>query len=96
MFSTLLGIFFFVLSLFALVVSLLNHWFLSQGKLHISYPLIIIACTCYTIIETMLALRDPVQMGVMVFGIGNIWAVIMACKGLKRLKEKEKEKNENN
>lgn len=91
MFSTPLGIFFFVLSLFALIISLLNHWFLSQGKLHISYPLIILACTCYIVIETMLAFRDPVQMGIMVFGVGNIWAITMACKGLKRLKKKRDE-----
>lgn len=95
-FST-LAIFFWVISIFAACVSLTNHWFLSQGKLHLSYPLIIVACTCYIVVETIIALRDPVQLGIMVFNLTNLWAIIMATKGLLRLREekKEKEKNEN-
>lgn len=90
-----LTVFFWVLSIFAACVSLTNHWFLSKGKLHISYPLIIIACTCYIIVETILALRDPVQLGILVFNLTNLWAIIMALKGLMRLKEeKEKKKDE--
>jgi len=89
-----LGLFIFVLSCFAASMSLINHWFLSKGKLHVSYPVIIVACICYIIIETILALRDPVQMGIFVFNITNVWAIIMATKGLLRLKEEKK--NENN
>jgi len=80
------------LSIFASCVSFLNHWFLSQGKLHISYRLIITACVCYAIIDTLLALRDPAQMGILVFNIGNIWAITMALRGLKRIKKRENNK----
>lgn len=83
------------MSTFAACVSLINNWFLSKGKLHVSYPLIILACTCYIIIETILAFRDPVQMGIFVFNITNFWAIIMAIRGLIRLREEEKRKRQN-
>lgn len=93
MFTTSLGIFFFVLSLFASLISLANHWFLSRGMLHVSYPLIMVACTCYIVIETIIAFRDPVQMGIFVFNLVNLWAIIMAAKGLIRLKKEKREKS---
>jgi uncharacterized membrane protein len=91
-----LTIFFWVLSIFAACVSFTNHWFLSKGKLNISYPLIIVACTCYIIVETILALRDPVQLGILVFNLTNLWAIIMATKGLMRLRKEEEENGRNN
>jgi uncharacterized membrane protein len=81
----------FLLSCVAASFSMMNHWFLSKGKLNYSYPLIICACSCYIVIETYLAIRDPVQLGVLVFNFVNLWAIVMAVKGLLRLKEKQKE-----
>lgn len=82
----------FFLTLIAVSVSMFNHWNLSKGRLNKVYPGIIVACSLYIIIETILALRDPVQSSVLLFHITNVWAIIMAIKGwakIKDLKEKE-------
>jgi len=84
--------FFTILTFIVICLSLTNSWFLSQGKLKVSYPLIIAICSLCIIIETTLALRDPTQIGILMFDITNTWSIIMATKGLARIKEEEKDK----
>ena len=66
-----------------------NHYNLSKGNLKLAYKIAIVAYSLYAAIETSLALRDPQQISVMLFNIVNIWAIAMAVKGLKRLKQEE-------
>jgi uncharacterized membrane protein len=41
----------------------------------------------YFIIETSLALNNPEQIGILIFNILNVWAFVMAAKGLLRLRQ---------
>ena len=70
-------------------LQLYNHYNLSKGNLKLAYKIAIVAYSLYAAIETSLALRDPQQISVMLFNIVNIWAIAMAVKGLKRLKQEE-------
>lgn len=86
------AIFITILTLVVVPANMIAQWFLSKGKLYLAYPLLIFVYVLYIIIETFLALRDPAQTSVLLFNIVNIWAAIMAWKGLQRLKKSENEK----
>lgn len=86
------GIFITLLSLVTVVLAMVNHWNLSNAKLHLVYPLVIVNCILYIVVETWVALRDPEQIGLLLSDLTNLWGILMAGKGWFLLKEKEKEK----
>lgn len=63
----------------------LNFYWLSKGR--ISYRLMIAIYLGFGTVEAWLAARDPFQFSVMLFVALDLWAILMAYKGL--LKERE-------
>lgn len=64
----------------------LYQWLLSTGDLRRAYKIAIIVYLGYIIVETDLALRHPDQFNIIIFNAVNVWSIIMAVKGLRRLK----------
>lgn len=81
------SLFLLVMTLLSVALQIANHWFLSKGRLEISYPLTILVYICCTVLETFLALRDPTQWSIILFVPMYLWAIIMAVKGMLRLRE---------
>jgi len=85
-----LGTFLLILTIVVISLSFINHWNLSHGRLHITYPLTIVTLLIYMTIETTIALRDSVQYSMLLFNVINTWGILMAIRGIRRLK-REKE-----
>lgn len=84
------------LCILILFTSPLRFWFQSKGQLWITYRLDLFVFTCYTILETYLALTNPSQIALLLMNLINVWALICAVKGILRLKREEKDaKNKN-
>lgn len=81
-----------ILSLLVVGIAAFKFWYLSDGNLWLTYRLDLVVYTAYTILETYLALRDPSQTSLLLMNIINIWALMMAVKGIMRLKKEEKKK----
>ena len=69
------------------ILQFINHWCIGHGKMYLSYRISMVSYSCYFVVESILALRDPTQRSIMVFNIVNAWAFFMAYKGYKRLKQ---------
>jgi hypothetical protein len=82
MFELYLGI-----ALTVIPLQLINHWAISEQRMHVVYPLSIVVYTLYFVAETMLALSKPEQLPVMLFNLVNAWGFFMACRGWRRLKK---------
>lgn len=82
-------VFFWISAIFIVGLQYFHHKFLGDGKLKQAYPLAIVIYTSYAIVETILALTQPSQMGILVFNLVNGWALYNAVKGLRRLKREE-------
>lgn len=76
-----------LLTIFTIAVNVINHWCISQQKMHKVYCFSMIVYVGYIIIETLLAFRHPEQKSILLFNITNIWALMMAIKGYFRLKK---------
>jgi len=83
-------IFFLIPSSITVILSVLSHWNLSKGNNKLVYTLNLFIYAMYFIIETTLALNNPEQIGIILFNILNVWAFIMAAKGLLRLRKENK------
>lgn len=68
----------------------IHQWVLSKGNLRVSYRMAIGVYIGYIIVETTLALRNPEQLHILVFNTVNVWGIVMAIKGLLRLKREER------
>lgn len=79
-----------ILTPLVVIIQFYNHWCYSKGKLNLAYPLSMLAYSIYTIIETIIALRDPSQLSIMLFNLVNIWGFLMAFRGYMRLKKENK------
>lgn len=80
------AIFLLLMTLLSVGLQVANHWYLSKGKLELSYPLTILVYICCTVLETYLAFRDPSQWSIILFVPMYIWAIVMAVKGIVRLR----------
>ena len=89
------AIFVTAMSIVAVTMQILNHWLLSKGSLKSHHITTIVVATFYIVIETSLALRDPAQISIMLFNIVNVWMLIMAVKGLRRISRLENDKMSN-
>lgn len=87
-----IGTILLILTVIVISMQFINHWNLSHGRLHITYPLTIVILLTYMVIETTIALRDSVQYSMLLFNVINLWGIIMAVKGIRRLK-RESNKN---
>jgi micrococcal nuclease len=67
-----------------------TQWQISKGNLRLGYPLLMFVYCLYIAIETILALRDPEQISILLFDVVNVWAFFMAFKGYVRLKNLDK------
>lgn len=85
--------FFLIGALITVALNVLAHWNMSKGNMKVVYVLNLFVYASYFIIETSLAFNNPEQIGILLFNLLNIWAFIMAVKGLVRLR---KEKNSGN
>lgn len=81
--------YFWIFSAFIVSIQVINHWNYGKGRLHISYPLSIIAFSCYLVLETQLALNNPDQTGILLFNITNAWGLFNAIKGFVRLRNEK-------
>ena len=79
------------LATFVVGLQLFNHWNLSRGNLKLAYPLIIAIAVSNVIVDIYLTLIHPEQSGVLIYSIANLWAIIMAAKGIMRLKKEQKD-----
>lgn len=79
--------FFLLASIFTVILSVFSHWNLSKGNTKVVYSLNLFIYAMYFIIETSLALNNPEQIGILIFNILNVWAFVMAAKGLLRLRQ---------
>jgi hypothetical protein len=79
-------LFLWIMTISVVSIQFVNHWFFSKGRLRISYSLSIVAYSLYIIIETIIALRDPAQLSILLFNVVNFWGLLMAIKGLRRLR----------
>ena len=89
------AVFITAMSIIAVIFQFFNHWLLSKGELKKHHITTIIVATFYIIIETSLALREPSQIGIMLFNIVNVWMLIMAIKGLRRLSKLKRDELSN-
>lgn len=74
-----------------IILQFINHWNLSKGKLMLVYPLTIVVGVSNIILDAIIAIYNPELSGMVLYTISNIWSIIMATKGLLRLR---KEKND--
>ena len=75
------------LSILIVLLAVIKFWYLSNGRLYMTYRLDLVIFTLYSILETFLGLRDPSQWSVLFMNIVNFWAIIMAIKGIIRLQK---------
>lgn len=68
----------------AVILQLLNFYMLSAGKIISVYYLTAIVAVLYGITETWVAMRDPDQLEILLFVGLDIWAFLMATRGLIR------------
>lgn len=80
-----------LLAIFVVGLQFLNHWNLSKGNLKLAYPLIILIAISNIIVDVYLTFIHPEQFGVLVYTFANIWAIWMAWKGMKRIKDCKEE-----
>ena len=85
------AVFLFILTVATIALQGANHWYMSKGRLNVSYPLTILAYFCCTVMETYLALRDPEQWSIIMFVPMYLWAMLMAAKGMWRLHKEKKD-----
>ena len=74
-----------VLSIIILILSLIKFWKLSKGNLKLTYQLDLIVFPCYIILETIVALNHSSQSSLLFMNVINVWAIVMAIKGLIRV-----------
>jgi hypothetical protein len=78
-----------LLILTTVILQLINFWILSQGKLETSFKLLLVIYSGLIVVELALAARDlATQWSVALYVIVDAWAILMALRGLKRLKNK--------
>lgn len=76
------------LSAIALILSIINYYFLSKNR--IVYPIMISICLCYIILDISLAMRHGEQKALLVFVLLNAYAIAMLTKGWRK-KSNEKQ-----
>jgi hypothetical protein len=79
------GILISFITLLIVVISAINHWFLSKGNLSVSYKLIVIIYLLCIILDSCLGFFDINLRGLLLFLPTHFWAILMALKGLKRI-----------
>lgn len=79
------------LTITAIVSQFVNHWSLSKGELKVHHWLTIFVMIQIICVDTILAFKEPDQKIMLLFNIVNIWILIMAVKGLFRIREEEKQ-----
>ena len=72
------------------ILQIINQWNVSKGNLKLVYPAIIAVAIMNIIVDTVVSIYDSRLAGLMLFYISNTWAVVMAAKGIARLKKEEK------
>ena len=79
----------------ALTIStvVVTKWYLAKGILKPVYYLNIATSLLHALVNWMMFIHDPEQIGMLLYNLLSIYAIIMSVKGLKRLK-KEKLINE--
>lgn len=68
---------------------LINQWLISNGNLKRAYPIIILIGILNIITDLYLALTHLEQIGMLLYMISNSWAIIMAARGIRRLRKEE-------
>lgn len=86
-----LPIFYWCGAITAIVLQIFNQYYLSQGELKKVYVLSFVCAVVYIITETTLALSVPGQLGIILYNVVNVWTLISAVRGMKRLKTLSKE-----
>ncbi len=76
-----------IFTILTVVVAAYNFYILSRGNVKLSYVLQMIIYSGYCVVETLLALNSPDQKMLFLFVGLDIWAIIMAYLGLKRLRQ---------
>jgi Mg2+/Co2+ transporter CorB len=79
------------LTISAIVSQFVNHWMLSKGALKVHHWLTIFVMIQIICVDTILALKEPDQIVMLLFNIVNVWILLMATKGLFRIKKEEKQ-----
>jgi len=73
-------------SIAAVILQFVHLWFYSEGKLKFAYPLAFVVYSTYLVVETTLGFASPEQVGILIFNIVNIWGMIMAVRGWRKLR----------
>lgn len=70
------------------LLQFVNFWVLSQGKLKLSYYLLLVIYSGLVVVEVTLALRDSAdQWSVGLYVLVDLWAIAMAASGLRRMRK---------
>jgi len=85
-----MGTLIFILTFTVVPLNVFTQWQLSKGNLKLTYPLFMVVYALYMIIETILAFNDPSQISILLFNVVNIWAFVMAFRGMLRLKKSQR------
>lgn len=72
-------------TILTVIAAAYNFYVLSRGDIKKSYVLQMIIYSGYCVVETLLAMKSPDQKMLFLFVALDIWAIIMAYLGLKRL-----------
>jgi uncharacterized membrane protein YfcA len=83
---------FATLTAIIILLQVFKHWFLYKGNLKLVYILNIAVFIGYFIIESTVAFNDPSQWPLIFMNIVNVFAIVMAIKGLMRIKEEENDR----
>lgn len=76
------------ISIFLLIIlQFINHWNLSKGKLLFVYSLTIVIAVSNIVLDAIIATLNPALIGMLMYTLVNLWSILMATKGLLRLKK---------
>lgn len=68
-------------------IHFIDKWLLSKGQLEKVYKLMIVGCFLNAALNLYLASINEQQRGLLLFLLSSAWTLIMAIKGLRRLKK---------
>ena len=80
-------IFYFILiaTICAFSVSIYNRWLAAKGYMRQYYWMVIVESIVFFTLNSVVALKNPNNYGLIIFNGLSVWSVLMSIKGLKRL-----------
>ena len=85
------GILLAVVAGLTILTVVITKWYLAEGILKPVYYLNIITSLLHALVNWMMFIHDAEQVGMLMYNLLSIYAIVMAVKGLKRLKKERQD-----